>query len=70
MTFAQVIGQDKPGHIRLFSEGVNPTDLQRDIPSRSMCHHINIEQQAVLSIMEDKLKQQEVDIADLKKLAQ
>ena len=25
--FAQVIGQNKLGHIRLFSEGVNPTDL-------------------------------------------
>lgn len=68
--FAQVIGQDKPGHVRLFSEGVNPTDLWGDIPSRSMCHRINVEQQSVLSRMEDKMKQQDADIADLKKLVQ
>ena len=54
--FALVVGQDKHGHIHLFGEGVNPTDLWGDIPSRSTCHRIAVEQQSTLSRMEERLQ--------------
>nr|XP_027124175.1 uncharacterized protein LOC113740858 [Coffea arabica] len=46
--FAQVVGQDKHGHVRLFSDGVNPTDLWEDIPSRNTCYRISVQQQSTL----------------------
>ena len=66
--FAQVVGQDKHGHVRLFSDGVNPTDLWEDIPSRNTCYRISVQQQSTLVRLEERLQRQDDEIASLKKM--
>ncbi|XP_027122347.1 uncharacterized protein [Coffea arabica] len=66
--FAQVVGQDKHGHVRLFSDGVNPTDLWEDIPSRNTCYRISVQQQSILVHLEERLQRQDDEIASLKKM--
>nr|XP_027096133.1 uncharacterized protein LOC113716030 [Coffea arabica] len=66
--FAQVVGQDKHGHVRLFSDGVNPTDLWEDIPSRNTCYRISVQQQSSLVRLEERLQRQDDEIAILKKM--
>lgn len=38
--YAQVIGQDRPGRVRMFGEGVSPSDVWGEVPNRNMCKHI------------------------------
>ncbi|XP_027158101.1 uncharacterized protein LOC113768932 [Coffea eugenioides] len=66
--FAQVVGQDKHGHVRLFSDGVNPTDLWEDIPSHNTCYRISVQQQSTLVRLEERLQRQDDEIASLKKM--
>ncbi|XP_071926243.1 uncharacterized protein [Coffea arabica] len=66
--FAQVVGQDKHGHVRLFSDGVNPTDLWEDIPSRNTRYRISVQQQSTLVRLEQRLQRQDDEIASLKKM--
>nr|XP_027062793.1 uncharacterized protein LOC113689170 [Coffea arabica] len=66
--FAQVVGQDKHGHVRLFSDDVNPTDLWEDIPSRNTCYRISVQQQSTLVRLEERLQRQDDEIASLKKM--
>ncbi|XP_027156135.1 uncharacterized protein LOC113756794 [Coffea eugenioides] len=63
-----VVGQDKHGHVRLFSDGVNPTDLWEDITSRNTCYHISVQQQSTLVRLEERLQRQDDEIASLKKM--
>ncbi|XP_027166308.1 uncharacterized protein LOC113766300 [Coffea eugenioides] len=63
-----LVGQDKHGHVRLFSDGVNPTDLWEDIPSRNTCYRISVQQQSTLVCLEERLQRQDDEIASLKKM--
>ncbi|XP_027158334.1 uncharacterized protein LOC113759954 [Coffea eugenioides] len=63
-----VVGQDKHGHVRLFSDGMNPTDLWEDIPSRNTCYRISVQQQSSLVRLEERLQRQDDEIASLKKM--
>ncbi|XP_073157960.1 uncharacterized protein [Henckelia pumila] len=42
--FAQIIGPDRPGRVRMFGDGVNPSDLWGEVPSHSSCNRIVMEQ--------------------------
>ncbi|XP_071920693.1 uncharacterized protein [Coffea arabica] len=63
-----VVGQDKHGHVYLFSDDVNPTDLWEDIPSRNTCYRISVQQQSTLARLEERLQRQDDEIASLKKM--
>lgn len=50
--FAQVFGEDNNGRVRMYGLGVTPSDKWGNVPSRSTCQRIVMEQKAVISKME------------------
>ncbi|XP_073131248.1 uncharacterized protein [Henckelia pumila] len=63
--FAQIIGPDRPGRVRMFGDGVNPFDLWGEVPSRSTCNRIVMEQKTLLEKMDEQIKRQGQHIAML-----
>ncbi|XP_042419228.1 uncharacterized protein LOC122007570 [Zingiber officinale] len=53
--FAQIIGPDRPGRVRMFGDGVNPSDLWGEVPSRSTCNRIVMEQRTKLEKMDKQV---------------
>ncbi|XP_075499252.1 uncharacterized protein LOC142537637 [Primulina tabacum] len=54
--FAQIIGPDRPGRVRMLGDGVNPSDLWGEVPSRSTCNRIVMEQKKKLEKWMSKLE--------------
>ncbi|KAH6820904.1 hypothetical protein C2S53_010246 [Perilla frutescens var. hirtella] len=54
-SFAKVMGKDPDGRVRMLGLGVNPTDISGDIPSRSACYRMVLENQVAITRMEDKM---------------
>ncbi|XP_073126770.1 uncharacterized protein [Henckelia pumila] len=63
--FAQIIGPDRPGRVRMFGDGVNPSDLWGEVPSLSTCNRIVMEQKTLLEKMDEQIKKQGQHIAML-----
>ncbi|XP_042454960.1 uncharacterized protein LOC122039011 [Zingiber officinale] len=63
--FAQIIGPDRPGRVRMFGDGVNPSDLWGEVPSRSTCNRIVMEQRTKLEKMDEQVRKQGQHIAML-----
>ncbi|XP_073037274.1 uncharacterized protein [Primulina eburnea] len=63
--FAQIIGPDRPGRVRMFGDGVNPSDLWGELPSRSTCNRIVMEQKTKLEKMDEQIRKQGQHIAML-----
>ncbi|KAH6801006.1 hypothetical protein C2S52_001470 [Perilla frutescens var. hirtella] len=53
--YAQVCGQDKPGRVRMFGEGVSPSYVWREVPNRNMCKRIMLEQRSEIVKMNNKI---------------
>lgn len=49
--FSKVMGQDKPGHVRMYGLGVCPSDVWDPTPSRTTSHRMNIELRTTLDNM-------------------
>nr|XP_027071835.1 uncharacterized protein LOC113696652 [Coffea arabica] len=62
--FAQVFGEDNNGCVRMYSLGVTPSDKWGNVPSRSTCQRIVMEQKAAISKMEDKFAEQDQQLKD------
>ncbi|XP_075475070.1 uncharacterized protein LOC142505838 [Primulina tabacum] len=63
--FAQIIGPDRPGRVRMLGDAVNPSDLWGEVPSRSTCNRIVMEQNKKLEKMDEQIKKQCQHIAML-----
>ena len=62
--FAQVVGQDKHGHVRMYGFGICPTDVWGDEPSRSGSQRLVLDQKHEILEMKAKFAQQEEQIKD------
>nr|XP_027120578.1 uncharacterized protein LOC113737565 [Coffea arabica] len=62
--FAQVFGEDNNGRVRMYGLGVTPSDKWGNVPSRSTCQRIVMEQKAAISKMEDKFAEQDQQLKD------
>ncbi|XP_075481960.1 uncharacterized protein LOC142522439 isoform X3 [Primulina tabacum] len=63
--FAQIIGPDRSGRVRMLGDGVNPSDLWGEVPSRSTCNRIVMEQKTKLEKMDEQIRKQGQHIAML-----
>ncbi|XP_073309076.1 uncharacterized protein [Primulina huaijiensis] len=63
--FAQIIGPDRPGRVRMLGDGVNPSDLWGEVPSRSTCNRIVMEQKTKLEKMDEQIRKQVQNIVML-----
>ncbi|XP_027118274.1 uncharacterized protein [Coffea arabica] len=57
--FARVMGEERSGRVRTYGLGVTQSDLWGDIPSRSTCFRLVMEQSAAMSKMERRIQQLE-----------
>ena len=57
--FAKVMGEERSGRVRTYGLGVTQSDLWGDIPSRSTCFRLVMEQSAAMSKMERRIQQLE-----------
>ncbi|KAH6822402.1 hypothetical protein C2S53_007729 [Perilla frutescens var. hirtella] len=64
-SFAKVMGKDPHGRVRILGLGVNATDISGDIPSRSACYRMVLENQVAITRMEDKMDEATKLIAKL-----
>ncbi|XP_057790345.1 uncharacterized protein LOC131007210 [Salvia miltiorrhiza] len=55
--YAQVTGQDKPGCVRMFGEGVSPSDVWGEVPNRNMCKRVMLEQRSEMLKMKNKIEE-------------
>ncbi|XP_027157821.1 uncharacterized protein LOC113759443 [Coffea eugenioides] len=62
--FAQVFGEDNNGRVCMYGLGVTPSDKWGNVPSRSTCQRIVMEQKAAISKMEDKFAEQDQQLKD------
>ncbi|XP_071940100.1 uncharacterized protein [Coffea arabica] len=62
--FAQVVGQDKHGHVRMYGFGICPTDVWGDEPSRSGSQRLVLDQKHEILEMKAKFAQQEEQLKD------
>lgn len=53
--FAKVMGEERGGRVRTYGLGVTQADLRGDIPCRSICFCLVMEQSAVMSKMERRI---------------
>ncbi|XP_042441187.1 uncharacterized protein LOC122026514 [Zingiber officinale] len=63
--FAQIIGPDRPGRVRMLGDGVSPSDLWGEVPSRDTCNRLVMEQKTKLEKMDEQVKKQGQHIAML-----
>ncbi|XP_073129145.1 uncharacterized protein [Henckelia pumila] len=63
--FAQIMGPDRPGRVRMLGDGVKTTDLWGEVPSRSTCNRIVMEQKTLLEKMDEQIRKQGQHIAML-----
>ncbi|XP_042443904.1 uncharacterized protein LOC122029006 [Zingiber officinale] len=63
--FAQIMGPDRPGRVRMLGDGVSPSDLWGEVPSRGTCNRLVMEQQTKLEKMDEQIKKQGQHIAML-----
>ncbi|XP_073057686.1 uncharacterized protein [Primulina eburnea] len=63
--FAQIIGPERSGRVRMLGDGVNPSDLWGEVPSRSTCNRIVMEQKTKLEKMDEQIRKQGQHIAML-----
>ncbi|XP_027150389.1 uncharacterized protein LOC113750631 [Coffea eugenioides] len=57
--YAKVMGEERSGRVRTYCLGVTQSDLWGDIPSRSTCFRLVMEQSAAMSKMERRIQQLE-----------
>ena len=57
--FAQVMGEERNGRVRMVGLGVTPTDLWRKVPSKNIPYRIFMEQQNLLEKMNQRFEEQE-----------
>ncbi|XP_027174484.1 uncharacterized protein LOC113774118 [Coffea eugenioides] len=62
--FAQVFREDNNGRVRMYGLGVTPSNKWGNVPSRSTCQRIVMEQKAAISKMEDKFAEQDQQLKD------
>ncbi|KAH6775457.1 hypothetical protein C2S52_013018 [Perilla frutescens var. hirtella] len=53
--YAQVTGQDKPGRVRMFGEGVSSSDVWGEVPNRNRCKRIMLEQRSEILKMKNEI---------------
>ncbi|XP_042400887.1 uncharacterized protein LOC121990906 [Zingiber officinale] len=56
--FAQIMGPDRPGRVRMLGDGISPSDLWGLVPSRGTCNRLVMEQNAKLEQMNEQIKKQ------------
>lgn len=63
--FAQVIGPDKDGRVRMYGYGTAASDVFGDTPSRAASYRMNMEYKADLETMKKRVDAQDRQIQDL-----
>ncbi|XP_042443045.1 uncharacterized protein LOC122028082 isoform X2 [Zingiber officinale] len=56
--FAQIMGPDRSGRVRMLGDGISPSDLWGVVPSRGTCNRLVMEQNAKLEQMNEQIKKQ------------